>query len=170
MQPPWNRSPTVAARLRAGGLAGIVAAGAYALELEADRRLFRHNADDLALLGRLVTDDPARARAIGLGMHLFNGAAAGVTYVLLARDRLPGPPWLRGTVASLIENTALYPLALLETRHPGFRDGHLDSYLAVPAFIQTTLRHIVFGAVLGPMTERLLANHRAPGQEAYFRP
>lgn len=157
MQTPCSQSPGLVDRLRAGGLAGIAAAGAYALEQEADLRLFRHNADDLALLGRLVTDDRARSRTLGLALHLLNGAAAGTAYALLARDRLPGPPWARGTIAALGETVALYPLALLEDQHPGVRDGQLDSYLTVPAFLQSILRHVAFGLVLGPMTERLLA-------------
>lgn len=160
MQTSGRAPHSVSRRLAAGSVTGVIAAAAYALEQEIDRRLLRHNVDDLALLGRLLTDDRARCRLLGLGMHLVNGAVLGALYAAVAHDRLPGPPWMRGTAAALIENIALYPLALLEDRHPGIRDGHLDRYWTGTAFVQQHLRHIAFGVVLGPMTERLLARDR----------
>jgi len=154
----WDnfREHSRARRACAGSIAGMVAAAAYAVELEIDRRLIRNNADDLLLLGRLLTANRRLARPIGLGIHLANGAVLGALYGALCHDRLPGPGWLRGTVFANIENVGLYPLALLEDLHPAIRSGELDRYWTWPAFLQSIPRHVVFGIVLGPLTDRLL--------------
>lgn len=138
-----------------GAIAGTVAAAAYAAAQELDMRIFRHNADDLILVGGLFTRNRRRARQIGLGMHLINGAAFGVGYAVLLHDRLPGPPALRGIAFGLTEMTVLYPLALFEESHPAIQAGILGRYWNRTAFWQSVARHVVFGAVLGPLTARL---------------
>ncbi len=143
-------------RAAAGSLAGVAASLAHAVEQEADLRLLRHNADDLLLLGRLVTSDCGKARRIGLGVHLLNGAVLGAIYGVAVRDRLPGPGWLRGTIFANIENVALYPLALLQDHHPAIRSGDLAPYWNGTAFLQSIPRHIAFGAVLGILTDAVL--------------
>lgn len=143
-------------RATAGALAGAAASLAYAIEQELDLRVFRHNVDDLTLIGRLVTKNRRVIRPVGLAIHLLNGATLGIVYETLARDRLPGPPAVRGICFSLLENTLLYPLALLENRHPGIRDGILSRYWNAPAFTQETIRHVVFGVVLGLVTHHQL--------------
>jgi hypothetical protein len=155
-----SRKPDVRERALAGATAGVIAVGVFMLEQEMDLRLFRHNADDLAMLGRLLTRDATWIRPIGFGLHLVYGAAAGVAYAVLAQDRLPGPPWARGTIAALIENMTVYPLALLEDHHPGVREGSIASYRTPAAFVQAAFRHIAFGAVLGVLTERFLHQGR----------
>lgn len=152
--------PVIRRRATAGAVAGMAAALAYAIEQEFDLRLFHHNADDLTLVGRPVTSNQRAIRPVGLAIHLTNGASLGVVYATLARDRLPGSPAMRGIWFALLENTLLYPLALLEDRHPGVRDGTLDRYWNVTAFIQESIRHVFFGAVLGSVTHRLLPRER----------
>jgi hypothetical protein len=139
-----------------GAGAGVAAAAVYALEQELDLRLFQHNADDLILVGGLVTSDRARARRIGLMCHLFNGATLGAVYATSLQQRLPGTPVTRGIIFAMAENLGLYPLALLEERHPAIRNGLLARYWNRTAFSQSILRHVAFGVVLGPLTARLL--------------
>jgi hypothetical protein len=134
----------------------VLAAAVYAVEQELDLRAFRHNADDLILVGGLVASDRRRARQIGLLLHLVNGATLGAAYAAVVRHRLPGSPVARGMTFALAENVGLYPLALLEEHHPAIRNGLLACYWNRPAFAQSILRHVVFGAVLGPLTDRLL--------------
>lgn len=143
-------------RLPAGAIAGIVAAGAYALEQDIDMRMFACPTDDRLLLGRLVVRDNGAARTIGLGMHLTNGVVAGVAYTLVAEPILPGPPVVKGLAFAMAETIALYPLAVFGGVHPAIKDGTLPSYLTPTAFVQQVLRHLAFGATLGPVAARLL--------------
>lgn len=148
--------PSLSRRLRAGVIAGVFAAGAYAVEQEFDLRAFKYNTDDLLLLGRFVTNDNDLARPIGLVMHLANGAAAGTTYALVGERILPGPPLVRGLTFSLIETVGLFPVAMLQDKHPAIQDGSIDPYWNLPGFTQQVFRHMAFGLVLGPLTARLL--------------
>jgi hypothetical protein len=147
----------------AGALAGVAASVAYAIEQEIDLRLFQHNADDLVLLGRLVVSeqDHGTVRLVGLGVHLLNGAVAGAVYGALVRDRLRGSGWLRGTVFATAENVALYPLALMENMHPAIRSGELASYRTMAAFLQSVVRHVTFGVVLGALDD-VMRKRKAP--------
>ncbi|HEV2073152.1 MAG TPA: hypothetical protein VGR29_05860 [Thermomicrobiales bacterium] len=156
MRLPGTEKRSLRDQVTAGALAGAAASLAYAIEQEIDLRAFDHYADDLTLLGGLITDGPQARRSIGLVLHLFNGAAAGVLYATLLHHRIPGSPPMRGIMFGLAENTFLYPLALLEDKHPAIRKGTLSPYWNLSAFTQETLRHVVFGAVLGSAAERLL--------------
>jgi len=146
---------TRAERIAAGAIAGVFGAGAYMLEQAIDLRLCHHHTDDRLLLGRLITGDNDDAKTIGLAMHLMNGAVAGIAYTFLAEPLLPGPPLVKGLTFSLAETIALYPLAVTERHHPAIRDGTLASYLTPVGFAQQVMRHIAFGAVLGPVAARL---------------
>lgn len=148
--------PSPGQRLTTGSIAGLAAAIAYAVEQEFDLRAFDHNTDDLTLLGRMVTGDDQLIRPVGLAMHLANGAAVGTVYALFLHERLPGPPVVRSLTFLMAETAALYPLAVFEKHHPGIREGRLDSYLTGTGFAQQVARHVAFGAVLGPLTARLL--------------
>lgn len=160
MRNNMSQSRTITAsvqqRLVAGSAAGVVAALAYAVELEWDTRVFRHNADDLILLGRLVTNDSRGMRKIGLGVHLINGAVLGGIYGIFVHNRMSGTPAVQGITFGLAETVALYPMAMFEDIHPGVREGRLDRYWHPAAVVQNVFRHVVFGAVLGPLTEMLL--------------
>lgn len=140
--------------LPAATAAGLVAGVAYVATMEIDNRLTGMDLDDLKLLGRLVVDDPEQAKLAGIPVHLGNSVALAALYAALGR-RLPGPPWLRGVVFANIENTLFYPLAILEPHHPGIRNGEIDRYFSLKAYLQSIPRHVVFGAILGALYERL---------------
>jgi hypothetical protein len=127
---------------RAAG-AGAAAALVWAALEPLDKRLFRHDYSDVALLGKFVTRSRAWPVA-GLAVHAANGAAFGVVYRELNRRR--------GTTAlqlALLEHVTLYPLsALVDRFHPARGTRGLAPLLRVRAFAQATARHAVFGAVL----------------------
>ena len=135
--------------------AGLAAGAVYIATQEIDNRLTGQNNDDLKLLGRLLVKGPEHAKLAGVPPHVFNSATLGIAYAALAHDRLPGPPWLRGAVFATVENTVLYPLALLEDKHPGIRNGEIDRYLTLKAYLQSVPRHLTYGAVVGTLYERL---------------
>ena len=124
--------------------AGAAAATAWALLEPLDHRLFRYDYSDVAVLGKLVT----RGRAwqpVGLVLHAANGAAFGLAYRAAKRRR----GWSAFRLA-MLEHLALYPLsALVDRRHPARGSFGIPKLLTPRAFGQATLRHAVFGALLG---------------------
>ena len=42
----------------------------------------------------------------------------------------------------------------LRTLHPAIRDGQLDDYWSLPAFVESLPPHLVYGAIVGPLYER----------------
>jgi hypothetical protein len=135
--------------------AGAAAATVWALLEPVDRRLFRSDYSDVAMLGKLVTRGPGW-RVAGLTIHAANGAAFGLAFHELRR-RLGGDPRRLALALALIENVALYPLAaFVDRHHPARGEPGLAPLLTVRAFAQETARHAVFGVVLG-----LLAGKRA---------
>lgn len=151
-----NRKPTTKEKILAGAVAGIASSGAYALAQTVDLELFDYPTDDFVLLGRMVTDDESLIRPIGAAMHFTNGALLGVAYALIARDRLPGSPLVKGFSWTMMETFGLYPMAFLENLHPAVREGRLPSYLTGKGFAQQIVRHVAYGVVLGSVTERML--------------
>lgn len=141
--------------IRAAAIAGLAAGAVYIGTQEIDNRLTGQNNDDLKLLGRLLVNGPEHAKLAGIPPHVLNSAGLGIAYAAIAHDRLPGPAWLRGVLFATVENTLLYPLALLEDKHPGIRRGEIDRYLTLKAYLQSVPRHITFGAVVGPLYQRL---------------
>jgi len=143
--------------VRAAAVAGVISVVAYAATMDLNRKLTGSRVDDLVLLGRpLVPRRPDLARRVGAAIHLANGAAIGVAYAALGHERLPGPSWLRGMLFLTAENTLLYPLtALLTNRHPAVADGQLDPYWTWPAYLESTPPHLVYGALVGPLYDRL---------------
>lgn len=140
--------------LRAAGLAGLAAGGAFVAVLEADLRLSRNNVDDLVFLGRPVARRRAWARPVGLALHAANSVGFALLYARV-EHRLAGPPWWRGILFFNVENLLLYPLLVFEDRHPAIRDGQLDRYWTWPSFLQSIPRHVAYGAVLGSTYARL---------------
>ena len=130
-----------------GGFAGAVATMVMTLEQPLDKRLFDSKYDDVEILGKLVTRGN-HWQPIGVTLHLQNGAILGAGYARLKRF-LPGPAVLRGLLAGLIEHVATWPLvALVDRYHPAREE--LPKLKANPrAFGQATIRHAVFGIVLG---------------------
>ena len=137
-----------------GGVAGAVATVAMTLEQPLDKRLFDSKYDDdIEILGKLVTRGEYW-RPIGTVLHVQNGAVLGVAYARL-KPSLPGPPVLRGLLAALIEHVAAWPLTVLFDRYHPARN-ELPKLAASPrAFGQATIRHVVFGIVLGVLEDAL---------------
>ncbi len=124
--------------------AGAVAATAWALLEPLDRRLFRYDYSDVAVLGKFVTRRRAW-RPVGLLLHTANGAVFGLGYREAKRRR--GWSALR---LAMLEHLALYPLsALVDRRHPARGSEGIPKLVTPRAFSQATVRHAVFGAVLG---------------------
>lgn len=135
-------------------ISGLAAGAAFAAVLEADLRLTGRNVDDYIVLGRPLARDRDEARKIGIAIHAVNSVALATLYATV-EERLPGPPWFKGTVFANVENMLLYPLTALEDLHPAIQDGQVDRYFNWPAFWQSVPRHIAYGAVLGVLYDRL---------------
>jgi len=138
--------------LRAG-VAGAVAAVAMTLEQPLDKRVFHSRYDDIEILGKLVTRGD-NWRPIGIALHVQNGAIFGVAYARL-KSSLPGPAILRGLLAGLIEHVAAWPLTALFDRYHPARKELPKLATSGRAFGQATIRHVVFGIVLGVLEEAL---------------
>ena len=131
-----------------GGVAGAIATVVMTLEQPLDKRLFDSKYDDVEILGKLVTrgDD---WRPIGFALHVQNGAIFGAAYVWV-KPHLPGPAVVRGLLMGLIQHVATWPTAapLMDRYHPARKE--LPKLAANRrAFGQATIRHAVFGIVLG---------------------
>jgi hypothetical protein len=133
--------------------AGAAAATVWGLLEPLDRRLFRSDYSDIALLGKLVTRG-RWWRPAGFAIHATNGAIFGLAFEE-ARRRLGGDPRRLALAMALVENLALYPLAILvDRRHPARGEPGLAPLLTLRAFAQETARHAVFGVVLGRLAAR----------------
>lgn len=136
-----------------GAVAGAVAAGVWSAQQPLDMRVFGTPYDDTELLGKAVTRGPWW-RVAGTAIHLFNGAAFGAAYALLA-PRIPLPGWAKGPAAAVAENTVLWPLtAAVDRFHPA-RDELPTLSGDLAAFAQATWRHLLFGVVLGELERAL---------------
>lgn len=141
------------ARTARGALAGAVAAGIWAAQQPLDMKVFGVRYDDTELLGKAVTRRRAWP-AVGLAMHVGNGAVFGAVYANVARH-VPLPSWLKGPAAGLGEHIASWPLVILTDRiHPA-RDELPTLGTSAAAFAQATWRHLLFGFVLGELERRL---------------
>src|SRR3954453_21614665 len=94
-------------RTARGALAGGVAAAVSAAQQPLDKRVFGVDYDDAEVLGRFIARGPG-GYAAGLALHLTNGALFGAVYANLA-PALPGPRWLRGSLAGLAQHLATWP-------------------------------------------------------------
>jgi hypothetical protein len=131
--------------------AGALAATAWAALEPVDRRLFRCDYSDVAILGKALTR--RHWRPAGLALHALNGAGFGVTYELIRRRTgLPARPLALGM--ALGEHVALYPLSWFVDRyHPARGQPGIPPLLSNPrAFAQATVRHALFGVLLGRWT------------------
>jgi hypothetical protein len=133
--------------------AGATAALVWAAVEPLDRRIFRCDYSDVALLGKAVTRS-AWWRPTGLAMHAANGAAFGLA--LRGLQRRTGWSTRRLALgAALVEHVALYPLNVAVDRfHPARGDAGLPPLATNKrAFAQATFRHALFGFVLGWLVE-----------------
>jgi xanthosine utilization system XapX-like protein len=128
-----------------GALAGSVGAAVWLAQQPLDRRAFGYDHDDAELLGRLVARGRPEAPALGVLLHLQNGALFGALYANVAPS-LPVPPILRGPLLGLLEHLATWPaVALVEPAM--WRSGR--------SFSQSAWRHVLFGLVVGELERRL---------------
>jgi hypothetical protein len=134
--------------------AGALAALIWGALEPLDRRLFRCEYSDVALLGKAVTRGPLW-RPAGFAIHALNGAVFGLAFDRVRRRT--GIPTRRLAFGMAIaEHVALWPMAYLVDRfHPargeeGIPTGPLLTNAR--AFAQETWRHAVFGAALGRLT------------------
>jgi hypothetical protein len=136
-----------------GALAGAVAAAVWAAQQPLDKRLFGSDYDDVELLGKLVTRDSGW-QAVGLALHMANGAVFGAVYALV-RPLAPLPPLAAGATAGLAEHAGFWPVARLLDRHHPARSELEPLTGNSRAFAQATWRHLLFGLVLGELERRL---------------
>ena len=136
-----------------GGVAGAVATVVMTLEEPLDKRLFDSKYDDVEILGKLVTRGD-HWQPIGFVLHVQNGAILGAAYARL-KPSLPGPAIARGLLVGLIEHVAAWPLTVVFDRYHPARE-ELPKLATNPrAFGQATIRHAVFGIVLGLLEHAL---------------
>jgi hypothetical protein len=125
----------------------------WAAQSPLDQRVFGVPYLDQELLGKAVT----RGRgwhAIGLALHVANGAFFGAAYANVAPS-LPLPAWARGPAAGMAEHLATWPLIPLVDEHHPARDELVRLGRNPRAFAQATWRHLLFGFVLGELERRL---------------
>jgi Family of unknown function (DUF6789) len=136
-----------------GGVAGAIATVVMTLEQPLDKRLLDSRYDDVEILGKLVTRGD-HWRPIGFALHVQNGVIFGAAYTRI-KPSLPGPAVVRGLLVALIEHVAAWPLtAVFDRYHPARKE--LPKLAANPrAFGQATIRHAVFGIVLGFLEDKL---------------
>ncbi len=128
--------------------AGAAAATVWGLLEPLDQRLFRCDYSDVALLGKAFTR--RRWRAVGFMLHALNGAAFGLGFhELRRRSGLPARPLALS--AALGEHIAFWPLGWFVDRyHPARGEHGVPQLLLNPrAFGQATVRHALFGLLLG---------------------
>jgi hypothetical protein len=148
-------------RLRAAG-AGAAAATAWAALEPLDRRIFRCDYSDVALLGKAVTRGPAW-RPLGLALHALNGAAFGIAYDVVRR-RVRADPRRLAIALALAEHVCLYPLShVVDRHHPARGEAGVPPLLRNPrAFAQATARHVLFGYLLGRLASTPAARRAGP--------
>jgi hypothetical protein len=128
---------------------GAAAATVWALQEPLDKRVFRCDYSDVALLGKAVTRGRLWPLA-GLAAHAANGAVFGLAFHEVRR-RVALPPRRLAVCMALAEHVALYPLSWFVDRyHPARGSPGVPSLVTNPrAFAQATWRHLLFGIVLG---------------------
>ena len=136
-----------------GAAAGAIGAAVWAAQEPLDKRVFDVDYSDVELLGKAVTRGEEWP-AIGLAMHLANGAAFGAAYAL-AKPFLVGPPVARAVTAAMAEHFGTWPLiGVAERIHPARRElPRLSGNRR--ALAQATWRHVLFAVVVGMLEERL---------------
>lgn len=129
-------------------LAGVAGTMMWAALEPLDRKLFAWDYSDVAMLGKGVTRGPLWPVA-GVALHAANGAGFGVAFNAL-RTRTSMSPRRLALTFALVENFALYPLSyFVDTRHPARGEPGVAPLLNGRALAQATVRHVLFGLVLG---------------------
>jgi hypothetical protein len=136
---------------------GAVAATVWAFLEPLDKRIFRCDYSDVAVLGKAVTRGPGWP-AVGFAMHAVNGALFGLAYDA-ARRRIALEPRRLALAMALAEHVALYPLSyFIDRYHPARGTKGVPPLLTnARAFGQATVRHAAFGVVLGRLSRPVRA-------------
>jgi hypothetical protein len=134
--------------------AGAVAATVWSAVEPLDQRLFRCDYSDVALLGKAFTRSAAWL-PLGLVLHAVNGAMFGLAFHE-ARRRVRLEPRGLALGMALAEHVALYPLSYFVDRyHPARGEPGIPPLLTnARAFGQGTVRHVLFGVLLGRLAGR----------------
>jgi hypothetical protein len=132
-----------------GARAGMAAALIWGLSDPVLRAVAGTEYSDVRLLGRAVTRSRAWP-AVGLAMHVANGAVFGVVF---SRAGLRGVK--QGVVAAELENLVLWPgFAVVDRVHPDRRDGTWPRLLTNRRVaVYAVAGHALFGAVLGGLSD-----------------
>ena len=86
----------------------------------------------------------------GLAGHFSFSVVMALFYARFFYPWMPGPGVVKGIVFLNIENTFLYPGALISDRiNVAVRNGELAPLLNKKSFMGQVVRHVAFGAVLG---------------------
>ncbi len=134
-------------RLRSAA-AGAVAASAWALQEPIDRRVFRSDYSDVALLGKFVTRGPGWWWT-GFAIHVGNGVAFGLAFGELRR-RVDVDSRRLAMGMALAEHLVLFSLgAVVDRYHPARGEPGVPPIFTKRAFAQATWRHALFGWLLG---------------------
>jgi hypothetical protein len=138
-----------------GAVCGAFAAAVWAFEQPLDKALLASRYDDVQLLGKALVSGQGSYPA-GLAVHISNGAVFGAVYSNVAPS-VPLPPAARGPALALAEHLFLWPLVAITDRfHPA--RGQLPALSGNRrAFAQATLRHLLFGLVLGELERKVNA-------------
>ena len=138
-------------RLRAIG-AGVLGTLVWAALEPLDRRVFRHDYSDVAVLGKTFTRGHGWL-PLGLAIHAANGALFGLALYEIA-ERRGGDRRRLALQLALIEHLTLFPTgALVDRFHPARGEAGLAKLFSVKAFGQATFRHALFGVVLGALAD-----------------
>ena len=141
MPPRWSRA-----------VAGSIAALVWGALEPVDRRLFGHDYSDVAVLGKALTQGPAW-RPLGFAIHALNGAVFGLAYHEIAR-RLSRDRRRLALELALLEHLLLFPTGYLVDRlHPARGAPGVARLFSARAFGQATVRHALFGVVLGRLAD-----------------
>jgi hypothetical protein len=129
-------------------LAGASAALVWGALEPIDIRVLRNDYSDVAVLGKLVTRTSAWP-IVGVAFHAVNGALFGIAFDE-ARRRTSLPPRKLALGLALAEHVALFPLSYVVDRtHPARGQRGVGRLFNLRGFTQATVRHALFGAVLG---------------------
>ena len=133
--------------------AGAVAATVWGLLEPIDRRLVGCDYSDIAFLGKGVTRGGSW-RAAGFALHAVNGAVFGLVYDSVRR-RVEVDDRRLAVGMALIEHVTLYPALgyVADRYHPARgEEGVPPLFWNGRAFAQATLRHALFGVLLGRLS------------------
>jgi hypothetical protein len=134
-------------RILIGAAAGAAAAAVWAAQEPLDMRVFGVAYSDAELVAKPL----GASRRVGFAIHMANGALFGAAYSAAVALRAPGPGWAKGAAAGMAEHLATWPLVRFLPR--------IELWGNHRAFAQAVWRHLLFGATLGALEERLAAGY-----------